>query len=203
MTDGTSPRRERLTLADATILVAAAAIGFGVFRHVVAILGWPLSWLFLVSTPPGGWTLRIVIERALMAQVPTVPVAAAWTFALPVLQLRRGIAWRRLVRRPGLVACLAAIAGWTWASACAGLMFLADLATARFPRLMPAAWVNYYFDRMFIPIGLTVAAAWTFQALAGRWRPAPGWSDGIGVALGIYWIAAGVQYDCYQYVQLL
>jgi hypothetical protein len=56
---------------------------------------------------------------------------------------------------------------------------------------------------MFAPIGLAVAVAWIFQALAGRWRPAPDWSDRIGRILGIYWIAVGLQYGCYEYVQLL
>jgi hypothetical protein len=203
MTDGTSARSERLTIADTTILVGVAAVGFGVFRLILPILGWPLSWSFIVATPPQGWTLRLRLERALMAQVPTLPVAAAWTLVLPVLQRRRTRSWRRAVRRPGLAACMAAAIGWAWASACAGLMFLGDRGSSAAPRLTANFWVGYYLDLMFEPMGLAVAVAWIFQALGGRWRPVPDWSDRIGRALGIYWIAVGLQYGCYQYVQLL
>ena len=37
-------------------------------------------------------------------------------------------------------------------------------------------------------IGGGVAAAWTIQAIGGRWRPEPTWIDRAGRLLGAFWI---------------
>jgi hypothetical protein len=38
-------------------------------------------------------------------------------------------------------------------------------------------------------IGCAVAAAWTVQAISGRWRRKPSWVDRMGRTLGWFWIA--------------
>jgi hypothetical protein len=191
--------RGRLTIADAALLVAAGAVGLAVLRLILPLMAWPLSWNYIASKPPQGWTARLVLERALMAQVPTIPFAAAWTVVLPVLLLRRaGPTWRRIVRWPGTVACLAAVMGWACVTTCAGPLILRSAAGS----LRLGAWIGTYLDWIFPPIGLSVAIAWATLALTGRWRAVPDWSDRLGRALGVYWIATGLQYECYFFILL-
>jgi hypothetical protein len=195
-----APRRGRLTIADAALLVAAGAVGLAIFRLVVPILGWPLSWDYIASRPPEGWTFRLVLERALMAQVPTIPFAGAWTVALPILQFRRaGTTWRRIVRRPGTAACLAAVMGGACVTTCAGPLILRSAAGS----LGLRAWIGTYLDWIFPPIGLSVLIAWAILALTGRWRAVPDWSDRFGRALGVCWIAIGLQYGSYLFLNLV
>jgi len=38
-------------------------------------------------------------------------------------------------------------------------------------------------------IGCAIVAAWTIQAMSGRWRPSRDWNDRLGRILGYFWIA--------------
>src|SRR5437764_144442 len=113
------PRSRKLTLFDAMFLVAAAGVGLAVFRLVLrTLLGAWFRWENLIAEPPGGWTGGKVLVRMVEWVAPSLPLAAAWTFAVPVLRLKPPRpSGRRLARQPGTTACLAAILGAGWAAA--------------------------------------------------------------------------------------
>lgn len=200
--DETPARRDRLTLADVSILVAAAAVAFSVFRLIAPILRWTSPWPNLFSRPNAGWGPWEIYERAIEAQVPLLPFAIAWTLALPVLQLRRG-PWRRAVRRPGMIACLAAIQGGLLTFVSMGFMLCYALAVASTLRLGPIVWVARSVKLMFAPIGLAVLVAWTTLALSGRWRRPADWIDRSGRALGVFWLVVGLEYGGLAFIELL
>lgn len=200
--DETPGRRDRLTLADASLLIAAAAVAFSVFRGIAPVLRWTSPWPNLFSRPNAGWGPREIYERAIEAQVPLLPFAIAWTLVLPVLQLRRG-RWRRAARRPGTVACLAAILGGLLPFACMALMLGYNLAIASSLRMRAVVWVAWAVRMMFPPIGLSVLVAWTTLALSGRWRRPADWIDRSGRALGVFWIVIGLGFGGLAFLELI
>jgi hypothetical protein len=72
-----------------------------------------------------------------------------------------------------MVACAAQLVAW-------GLVALVPVPPGR-PRLMLGL-----LDDGAVPL------AWTLLALAGRWRPEPGWIEWLGRLLGVGWFALNV-----------
>jgi len=200
---GTSPRRFRLS--DAVVLIAATAAGLAAVRPYAARLvenAWApylithesqfLRWCIV------GWSCLLV----------AAPFAISWAAAILFLRLRRPRErWRRLIRQPGLVACLATllvvvarVPGYT--ATRLRIMGNTQLTTYR-PLFvsgesmgmgMPwdASIVVFGYDQALntmAMIGVAVAASWLLLAASGRWRAEPSWIDRAGRALGVYWIA--------------
>lgn len=76
--------------------------------------------------------------------------------------------WSALLRQPGFVACVAAIAGF--------VVFLE---------------ANYFGAnvRPAVAIGWAVATAWVLLVIGRRWGPERGWIDRLGRVAGVGWIA--------------
>jgi hypothetical protein len=190
-----------LTVVDAMILVGAAAVGVATYRALAEPLRLLVPGPWLLDAPPRGWTFHSALGRARTIQALTIPCALSWTLALPALRLRRRprTPWRRLARQPGMAACLAATLGTLWALACLTLMILTWSA----PRPPLAAWMARGLERIFPPMGLAVAVAWSVLALAGLWRPVPDAIDRVGRALGVYWMIIGVEWTSMIYFRVL
>ena len=163
----TGRRRQRLTLMDLGILVAATAAGCALAR--AAFPGF--------ATVSGGPVLTVVWGW------PAV-VLTAWTFAWVGLRLRPPRPRLRvLVRRPGSAAGFAAAA----ALAC-GVVFWAIVTTMRgsWPK---NPWYNFQFfgSLYWTWAGPAVLGAWLVLGLGpGRSRRAD-WVDRLGLGLGLYW----------------
>src|SRR5262249_10426034 len=180
----------KFNLVDAMILVAAT--GFSLSCYVLldnAAFGGHRSIYHLFDQPPRGWNFRIMIYRAAAAAAMPLPLLGGWTVVLPVLGLGNS-RWsrRRLGRRPGMVACLAAIAGMTVCAAVAGGALLLSWWVAGAPG---GVWPRVP-DLLVLYAGLSVAAVWLTQAVTGRWRRSADWLDWLGVGVGSLWLVAGL-----------
>ena len=185
-----SPRptdARRFTTLDAMILVGSLAAGLGVLRwfrpsevwiRILAggVLSLSWSWHWANNYLPHLFMLMM-------------PFAFSMTLGFLALRLRRPRPrWRRLVRQPGLAACLALVLGCATAWP---LTFLNQVVT----------WMRGYADRVdplicfeaFCKIsstlgGFAVVIAWGTMLLVGRWRAEPSWIDRLGRIVGLGWI---------------
>ncbi len=198
-------RRRKMTLLDATLLVASAAIGFGLFQY--AHRGLFQGWIWILDRGvPGGtdWTALLIAVTATDLTVFLIPVIAPWTVLLILLRLRPPRpSWRKIWRQPGMAACLSAVLGWLWGVI--GFALALDVAfIARTQRTVtPVEWAQKYLsDEMFMYIGLAVAVTWASMFFAGRWRRSADWIDMIGRFVGVAWIVIGVAWTLHEYLDL-
>ena len=169
--------RRRFTIADAMILIATSAVGwFGVQSTLGGTFGPRRIFAAWRARTPGPDTL-VVVGLAIV-----VPFLATTTAAILIMRLRRPRPTsRRLFRQPGTVACVAALlamlieAGW-----------VASLLAMKSWLMGP--------DLVFVlhvpQVGFAVVGGWLSLAMAGRWRPEPGWIDRAGRVVGVCWIVA-------------
>jgi hypothetical protein len=181
---------QKFHLVDGMILVAAT--GFSLSCYVLldnAAFGGYRDIYHLFDQPPRGWNFRIMIYRAARAAAMPLPLVGGWTLVLPVLRLRNSRwSWRRLGRRPGMVACLAAFAGTTVCAAIAGGAYLLSWWVDGTPG---GVWRRVP-DHLVLYAGLSVAAVWLTQAMTGRWRCSADWIDWLGLGVGGLWLVAGL-----------
>ena len=186
MSDAAAPRR-RFTLFDAGVLVAACAVGLALDRFIIQDFGPPEVLVARWMSGVISWVVLPLYGLAL-----ATPLLQAGTLALIPLGLRgRGGRRRRVLLRPGLMACGAAtlavaveLVGW----GILGLLSLAGVPLSMQWTTGPR-FANVFFGG-FPPLGEATAAAWALLALSGRWRAERSWTDRAGRALGAYWIAA-------------
>ncbi|MFO0957636.1 MAG: hypothetical protein U0800_09255 [Isosphaeraceae bacterium] len=174
-------RRRPFTLLDAAAMIAALAIAMAWFRHV----GWN-RWSQWGGSKPetGNWVDWK--DHVLRAAMMVTPFASALAPTLLALQLRPPrLPLRRLVRRPGTAACLAAslallvraieLASFTWKN------YLSDFRW----------WHDFESMCQFLPHeeGLAVAVAWLVLGIALGLHPEPTWIDRAGRAVGGFFLA--------------
>ena len=174
----TSPRR-RFTIADAMILVTAAAVGALALRSYLPGF---LQLFGSLRTIPGdrfGLFLALACVRG-----PGSCLAVPLMAGLVGLRLRRPRPpWRRIRDEPGFVAgvvgLVSLVPGLAWHSAI---------------RHRPGFHSRASFDQVWYLwthwTPEAVAGAWLALWLAGRWRPTPDWVDRAGRALGVFWVGA-------------
>ena len=167
----------RPTMRDGMILVAAAAVAFGLGRSLFAgETQVPTRWIY-------------VIMAAIVSCMALTP-------ALLILQLfGPRPCLRQLCRQPGFVAILAGSTILALGLLELGVLGLIRLIKAGMmtpmgrPALRPnPSWwweVSLHFDAL---IGPAVVACWILLALSGRRRPGHHWLDNLGRAVGTVWI---------------
>ena len=171
------PRAEtsdpRLWLVDLAILVAATGAGLALFRPYLATFTGPQTTFY----SPGLRTVEITYGL-------WSPIAACWMVALLVLRYRRPHPARaRLARRPGHVACVAAVVALGLGGLDTLIRWVA-LPHASFPFSFQQVWIT-----LSVRVGPTIAGAWILLAVSGRWRADRGWMDRLGRLLGCCWIS--------------
>jgi hypothetical protein len=124
------------------------------------------------------------------------PCLATWTMAVAILAfVPPRPAVRKLVRRPGVMACIAFIAGFIALS-----IALPSSLIEPAPRFYPGRGTEIYWGDWWIAVcfalpraaALAVAISWITLAQSGRCRRDGGWLDRLGTLLGACWIALGV-----------
>jgi hypothetical protein len=193
---GTAARK--FNLVDAMILVAAT--GFTLSCYVWldnTFFGGYRDLYHFFDPPPRAWNFRMMVYRAAHAAAMPLPLLGGWTPVLPVLWLRNSRwSWRRLGRRPGMVACLAAITGMTLCAVVAVSAFFLSWWVDGAPG---GVWLRVP-DLLVLYAGLSVAAVWLTQAVTGRWRRSATWIERVGLGVGGLWLVAGlvlaVRYLC-------
>ena len=161
--------RNKLTIADIMVLVAAAAVGsWGAVVYRV----FPLPMI----PQPGSWLISLLSS---------IPVAAALTVGfllVPVRTLRGRV--RRVFRQPGTALCAAAVT-----------VLLAVLVRWVFrasfkPYVDGSLWiyVAQIIGEWARTCGLGIMAATALLVLGGRLRLQLGWIEWVRLALAAYWV---------------
>src|SRR5262245_881202 len=116
----------KFNLVDVMSLVAATGLGLSCYVLLDDAAFGGRRYLYgLFERWPRGWNFLMVIDRATGAAAMPLPLLGGWTLVLPILRLRNSRwSWSRLGHQPGLMACMAAIAGMIACAAVAGSAFL-------------------------------------------------------------------------------
>jgi len=173
-----SPPVRRFGVMDTVILVAALAVAATSIRPFVQFGTGMVSFFeeYFPSVKRTAYT-DVVLNAV-------EPWLAALTVAFIVIRLRRPRPpFRRLVRQPGMAACLAVLTLMAVNCVAVGTA-LAILGTPREEEAL--------YGRFVMPIlhkaGGGVAAVWLVMGLARVCRPEPGWIDRAGRLLGLCWV---------------
>lgn len=175
-----APRR--FSISDAAVMTAATAVGLAWY----ATADRDIVLAHLAAAWPGGPDARRVVTTLAVDAWFCWPMAFVWSLAALALSLRSPRPrLTRLMRQPGFVAsCSVAVVGLLLVLP----VLVADAALDFASPLTP--WGHVTFDwETANAAGLAVAAGWVVSWLAGRWRPEPSWTDRMGRALGVYWVA--------------
>ena len=169
----TSP--PRLRLLDATILIAAFALGTFAVWWTAPGLASILKQL-QVSTAPSERAYYVIHCIVLIS----CPYLGSASLALLILRLRKPRPERRrCLRQPGMVASAAA----TLALA---------IEAARVIPLFALGSTSVRLSNLFIGpdqrICFAILGAWTALKVGGIWRPEPGGIDRAGRVVGVAWI---------------
>lgn len=199
-------RLPRFSLGIGMLLIAATGVGLAATRHFIGtMLGGQTSLTELLSQPKQGWNAVEVLRRAQDFLVALLPIAGGWTLVLPLLHARRpGSVRRRLLREPGVTACISATVGIGLGVAImAGSASIGRVVDGRFRRPV-TDWIrDFALEHLVIDAGVAVAVVWAIQTLAGRWRPSDDWADRLGRIVGILWICAGLMWATRPYLYLI
>ena len=167
-------------LLDAMILVAATAAGATSIRPFL-LYGLGMPDLFIEFFPALGSFVYTAYSDSVVKFLS--PWLASWTLACLAIRLRAPRPrFRRLMRQPGTVACVAA----TFAMATAAALCAAVLATVGVPPLED--FYHKILPYLCDSAAIAVVGAWSVANLAGRWKPEPGWIDRMGRVIGVLWI---------------
>ena len=171
-----------LGIADLLFLVAASALGLALTRFVILSLDED-------STASEASRIMLTGTRYLFAVLPT---ALMWTIALLILRFRSPRpSLRRLIRQPGMIACVAVAVSIVLRST--GLLILGLRTSFDHSNLeIPVNWDEwlgtYFFVSLASEVGVVVLCAWVVLILSGDWRLGRGWIERASVFLGIFWI---------------
>jgi hypothetical protein len=160
----------KFSLLDAMVVIAATAAGLAIDR---------IAWLDIIRW--GDPNLKSFRGFTILVIILSVPVAAMWTTATLVLQLRHPrYRLRRLVRRPGMAACCAATSALAIDG---GLAVCAMLGTS-----------GDFTSRLILVYGLPMMAGggvttvWALSMMAGQYRVSSDWSERLGRLVEFYWV---------------
>ncbi len=160
-------------MADGMVLIAAVVVGIAGGRARLAREAMPFIW----------WGVGVQDRSAWMA--------VSLSLSLVVIGLRRPRPpLRRLATRPGWMAAVAV-------AVALGLVCIDQaefsLSLLAMKRGLPSSGdlIQEIGNRMMTTPSFAVAGAWAALAIGRRWRPGRDWSDRLGFALGLYWIAFG------------
>src|SRR5690606_1773408 len=104
------------------------------------------------------WTPEEVIGRLAIFTAIALSLVGGWTLALPVLRLRGSRPpLRRLLRQPGMTACIGALAGMAWGAVVwGGTLSMAWTMQGRL-RLPLIVWIRVFsIDELLPCVGLSV-----------------------------------------------
>jgi hypothetical protein len=203
----TTETPRRFGVADGLILMVGIAVGLAATRWLWLVVGGSLAGVQEVIVDVGKafaqrrWSAYDLSYSAFalgaIGSILVVPSLATFTLAILVLVLRRPRPpWRRLVRRPGMMACFAVSLVFAL-SAILGLLLVVttrgDLVFDGFSS-QGLVWMEY--DVVFpmllmfgtLQAGAAVFWTWVAMALSRRWRAERSWTDRLGRLLGLLWM---------------
>jgi hypothetical protein len=166
-------RHSQWTIVDGMILVAATGVGLVILKELYRKLEYGLS---------GTSDLR---RLGLLAQ----PLMIAWAVGLLIVghNRLREPSWR-LMRRPGVLACVMAVVMTLIALA---IRYAAVYVAVR--RGLPAPFGSATSTLLLVAqsslaTGFAILFSWTTLLVTGTWRPSSDWIDRSGRLLGLAWV---------------
>ena len=108
-----------------------------------------------------------------------------------------------------MAACLAASSSFAWATLTLGAVWGAAAVFpppwyAAGPAGVAARWLQTYFEAgLFVFVGASVAAVWSYQAASGAWKRSADGLDLLGRVVGVLWLAIGFVWSVRLYMELL
>jgi hypothetical protein len=194
--DGSSPQltspRRKFQLADAMILVAGTAIGWGWMMSIARVEKCsPYDWFRSVFAPEPWYDLYAHSYRITSLAMLTIPLVATMSLALlPIRLIGARPRFRSSTRQPGIIASCAS--GLAIAFIALPLLIGAvagGLGRAGLPEMLVD---EEGLLSMTMYGGLAVLVSWMTLFVGGRWRAEAGWVDRLGRSLGLYWILAAL-----------
>ena len=179
-------RCRKFTIFDAMFMVASVGFGFAWSRHFqdteAGAESYPGSRMIDLVSP-----LRLRIEIIDWWIDVLCYCVAVFTVGLLVLRVvgqpRRRL--RYLTRFPGAVAGAAVLFIVMLNMLSSAIEVVIGIMTTKD---YVSIWQFTYLPFSRHNAGVAVSAAWMQLAMSGRWQREPGWIDGIGFALGLFWI---------------
>jgi hypothetical protein len=179
------------TILDAMILIAAIAIGFAWARYFETSGGTYQSEYPDADERDYSSKIRANVEKLNWWRLSLSHFVAVFTVAMLVLRLW-GEPWKRLrylIRLPGTV-----VGG---AVSMTVLMdvgnSILEILTSIYTYEHRDEFTQYaYLIFSGQNAGVATAVALGLLAISGRWRRESGWLDGMGLALGVFWIFQGL-----------
>ena len=157
----TEPRCRPFLMSDAMIVIAATAVGFAEARSVLPEMA-----------RASFWVVTIVLMISLLP---------AWSIALAAIRLREPTSsWEPLSREPGWIACMVGGIPSAILQLVCVVLTLAGL---------PGSSPMYALGMGTLLGSFSVSAVWTTMRIDHGWKPAPGWVDRWGIALGFLWVS--------------
>ncbi len=176
----------KFTIVDAMILVASTAPAFTAWRS-----RWPLGvsrqWIYAESRKSLNELLLLVNLDIYCLSI----FIACLTVACLVLWLRQPRpSLRELARRPGMVACTAAVIVLAIRlinfGCVIGIRTVDGIYPVRGLSMMDFNVIE--FRGLPSEMGCAVAASWVIQRISERWHCEPSWLDRTGRILGVFWV---------------
>ncbi len=216
------PSKRPFSVADALVLIGAAAVGLALIRGWDSPLWCPL-WMYSSR----GRTVspaRLILHTIQVGVSWTIPFGLSLTVALLALRFRRPRpSIRRITRQPGTIACFATLAACVYHVS--GAIFYDAMAYltrpqsavhlpsppfVRFdnPRRISRSiglWLHDNLLELFPfsispSVAVPIAVGWCVLIACGRWRRPTDWIDRSGRWLGAFWIALAIAFVILTYL---
>jgi hypothetical protein len=189
---GVKPLYRKFIVSDAMVLIGATAIGLGWTRAT-----FDESWYGLTAN--GFFEPVNIIEALWKWSDLTTPCLTIWTIALTLLWLRQPrVAFRKLSRYPGALAC-AAVTAWVITAVAFRVVFYLLVSSlpgghAEWFSWLPDLFSNIEDDlsRYARPRGEAIAVCWIILWISGRWRPQATWLDQLSRLVAVIWLIIAV-----------
>jgi hypothetical protein len=188
-----------LSLSDALILMVALGLALAWDR---GRYGDPTRWISfsptnlprtLFPSTPSGWPLALAVYAINGVEL-LPPFLIVGSLAVLVLRLRTRLPVKRwLFWQPGASACAVASVPLIATGLLFLVMYLQSYLSGRvtlefLARRSREDLMPEHLTAAATAIGYGVAGTWIALAAKRRWRPEPGWIDGLGRLVGVGWI---------------
>ena len=182
--------KRQFTLIDAVAFIAATAIGFALARLALSLLK-ARSIQFLARPR---WVQYSVLHGMLWI----IPVLFALSIAILPLSLRQPRPrFRSIIRSPGFVMNIAAIAGVL----CVSVQNMGEMAID--PSRADVIYVQMVSSQLPGDVGYFVVGSLVALALFGRLRPRAVWTDRLAYSMGWVWVGITLLQWTRNYIHLL
>ena len=172
--------RRPFTIFDGLALIAAVAVALPPSRMI---------YTMMVQWAAGDRRFASLRTVELTTTLTALFLAIAGSTLILLSLLRPRPPMRRVLRQPGLVACVAAASAVVSNTALTlSRVYFKEWAVPG-SRHLCTSWLNEHIDTDEMSAGAAVLGAWVVLAAARSWASEPNWIDRAGRVVGVGWLA--------------